>query len=71
MFFVIDFLHYWISLLKKNAQMYEEEIYFGKVLLKQSETVLAYLKAVTWPSDPKFNMVTLHSGWMCGPSLKR
>jgi len=27
--------------------MYEEEIYFGKVLLKQSETVLAYLKAVT------------------------
>jgi len=29
--------------------MYEEKIHFGKLLLKQSETVLAYLSRWPWP----------------------
>ena len=32
--------------------MYEEEIHFGKLLLKQSETVLTYLTLVTLTFDP-------------------
>jgi len=34
--------------------MYEEEIHFGKLLFKQSETVLAHLTPVTFdPVTPK------------------
>mgnify|MGYP007133523160 CR=1 FL=1 len=32
--------------------MYEEEIHFGKLLLKQSETVLTHLTPVTLTFDP-------------------
>jgi len=39
--------------------MYEEEIHFWKLLLKQSETVLAHLNAVTLTFDP----VTPNSKW--------
>ena len=52
--------------------MYEEEIHFGKLLLKESETVLTHLSPVTVTFDP----VTLNSkgflccpGWMRGQSL--
>jgi len=38
--------------------MYEEETHFGKLLLKQSETVLAHLTPVTMTFDP----VTPESG---------
>jgi len=33
--------------------MYEEEIHFGKLLLKQSEMVLAHLTPVTLTFDPE------------------
>ena len=42
--------------------MYEEEIHFGKLLIKQSETVLAHLTLVTLTFDsvnPKINKVQL------------
>ena len=41
--FVIDVLYNWISQFKQVAQMHEEEIHFGKLFLKQSETFLAQL----------------------------
>ena len=34
------------------AQMYQEEIHFGKLFLKQSETVLIYLTPVSLTFDP-------------------
>jgi len=44
--------------------MYEKEIHFGKLLLKQSETVLTYLTPVTLTFDP----VTQASiGFFCYP----
>jgi len=39
--------------------MCDEDIYFGKVLLKQSETVLTHLTPVPLTFDPKINMVDL------------
>jgi len=49
---------------KYVAQMYEEEIHFGKLLLKQYETVLAHLTQVTLTFDP----VTSNSrGFLCFP----
>jgi len=41
--------------------MYEEEIHFGKLLLKQSETVLTHLTPVSLTFDPvtKINRVPL------------
>jgi len=53
--------------------MYEEEIHFGKLLLKQLETVLEHLTPVTLT----FDQVTIKSigflcypGWMHGQSLR-
>ena len=42
-FFITDVLYNWISQFKVVVQMYEEEIHFGKLLLKQYERVLAHL----------------------------
>ena len=39
--------------------MYEEEIHFGKLLLKQFEMVLEHLTMVTLTFDPKINRVQL------------
>jgi len=38
--------------------MYEEEIHFSKLLLKQFETVLAQLNLVTLTCDPKTPTIT-------------
>jgi len=54
--------------------MYEEEIHFGKVLLKQSVMVLAHLTPVILtfdPVTPKSMGFLCYPGWMCGPSLKK
>jgi len=44
--------------------MYEEEIHFGKLLLKQLKNlmVLDYLAPLTLTFDP----MTPKSGWICG-----
>ena len=39
--------------------MYEEEIHFGKLFLKQFEMVLEHLTLVTMTFDPKINRVPL------------
>ena len=39
--------------------MYEEEIHFGKLFLKQFEMVLEHLTLVTMTFDPKINGVPL------------
>jgi len=52
--------------------MYEEEINFGKLLLKQSEIVLEHLTPLTfYPVTPKSIGFICYLGWMCGPSLKK
>ena len=54
--------------------MYEEEIHFGKLLLKQSVMVLAHLTTMTLtfePVTPKSMGFLCYPGWMCGPSLKK
>jgi len=48
--------------------MYEEEIYFGKLLLKQSEMVLAHLTPKTLnfdPVTPKSIASICYQVWMC------
>ena len=47
--------------------MYKEEIHFGKLLFKQSETVWHIWPRWPWPSDPKINC----PGRMYGQSLKK
>ena len=53
--------------------MYEEEIHFVKLLLKQPETVLAHLTLATLTFDPvtptSIGFLSYH-GRMCGPSLR-
>ena len=51
--------------------MYEEEIHFGKLLLKQSETVLTHLTSVTMIFDPKSLAFLCCPGRVCGPSLRK
>ena len=59
---------------KQVAQMYEEEIHFGNLLPKQSETVLAHLTPVTLtiePVTPNSIGFFCYCGWMWGPSLRK
>ena len=73
-FFITDVLYNWISQFKVVVQMYEEEIHFGKLLLKQSEIVLAHLIPVTLTFNlvtPKSKCFLCYLGWMCGPSLRK
>ena len=51
--------------------MYEEEIHFGKLLLKQSETVLTHFTPVAVTFDPVTIGFLFCQGWMCGPSLRK
>ena len=54
--------------------MYEEEIHFGKLLLKQSETLLTHLTQVTLtfdPLTPKSIGFLCCPRWMCGPCLRK
>ena len=54
--------------------MYEEEIHFGKLLLKQSEMVLEHLTLVSLTFDPvtlKSIWHTYYPVWMCGLSLRK
>ena len=54
--------------------MYEEEIHFEKLLLKQSEMVLEHLTLVTLtfnPVTPKSLGFLCYPGWTCGPRLIR
>jgi len=52
--------------------MYDEEIHFGKVLLKQSGTVLAHLTPVTFhPMTPNSIGFLYYQRRMCGLSLKK
>ena len=53
--------------------MYQEEIHFGKLFLKQSETVLIYLTPVSLtfdPVNPKSIGVLCCPGRMYGPGLR-
>ena len=52
------------SQFKIVKQMYDEEIHFGKLLLKQSDTVLAHLNPVTLTFDPM--RIICYPGWMFG-----
>jgi len=45
--------------------MYEEEIHFWKLILKQSETVLAHFTLLPLTFDP------VTPGWMCGPNMRK
>jgi len=51
--------------------MYEEETHFGKLLLKQSETVLTHLIRWPWPLTQWLQKQQSSSGRMCGPSLRK
>jgi len=54
--------------------MYDEEIHFGKLLLKQFKMVLEHLTLVTLtfdPVSPKSIGFPCYPGWMCGPSLRK
>ena len=54
--------------------MYEEEINFEKLLLKQSETCLAHLTTVTLtfdPVSPKSLWFHCYPEWVCRPSLRK
>ena len=54
--------------------MYEEEIHFVKLLLKEPETVLAQLTLVTLsfhPVTPKSIGFLCYQVQMCGPSLRK
>jgi len=54
--------------------MYEEEIHFGKLLLKQSEIVLEHLTMVTLtfdPVTPKSIGFLSYPEWMCGRRLMK
>ena len=52
--------------------MYEEGIHFGKLLLKQSETVWVHLTLVTFdPVTQKSIGFLCYLRWMCGPSLRK
>ena len=54
--------------------MYEEEIHFGKLFLKQFERVFEHLTLVTLTFDtetPKSIGFICYPGWMCGLSLKK
>jgi len=51
--------------------MYEEEIHFWKLLLKQSETVLARWTPLTFdPVTPRSIGFICYPGRICGPSLR-
>ena len=53
--------------------MYEKEIHFWKLLLRQSETVLSDLTPVTLtfdPVNPKAIGFICYPGRMCSPSLR-
>jgi len=50
--------------------MYEEEIHFGKLFVKQFEMVIEHLTLVTLTFDLKPLGFLCYPGWMCGPSLK-
>jgi len=50
--------------------MYEEEIHFVKLLIKQPETVLVHLTLVTLTFDPKINRVSPLPR-TDGPSLRK
>ena len=49
--------------------MYEEEIHFGKLFLKQFEMAFEHLTPVTL--TPKSIGFICYPGWMCGPRLKK
>ena len=54
--------------------MYEDEIRFGKLLLKQSEMVLANLTQVTLtfdPVTPKSIGFLCYPEWMCRPGMRK
>ena len=51
--------------------MYEEEIIFGKLLLKQFEMVFEHWTLVPLTFDPKINRVLCCQTWMCGQSLRK
>ena len=50
--------------------MYEEEIHFGKLLLKQFETVLTVVTLTFDPVTPKSIGFLCCPGQMCGQSLR-
>jgi len=58
-FFVTDVLQNWISQIKISCKMYQEEIHFEKLFLKQFELVLAHLTLVTLTFDTKIYRVYL------------
>ena len=54
--------------------MYEEELHFGKLLLKQSDMVLTHLTPVTLTFDPVtpiFKGFLCCPGRMCGQTLRK
>ena len=52
--------------------MYEEEIHFGKLLLKQSEIVLEHLMLVTFDPVTQESIGFLcYPEWMCEPRLMK
>ena len=50
--------------------MYEEEIHFEKLFLKQFEMVLEHLTLVTLTFDPKRGFLC-YPGWMCELRLRK
>jgi len=51
--------------------MYEEEIHFEKLLLKQSDMVLTHLTLTFDPVTPGSIGFLCCPGQMCGPSLRK
>ena len=54
--------------------MCDEDIYFGKVLLKQSETVLTHLTRCHWPLTQKsigLTWLICYPGCICGISVRK